>query len=157
MRHGRRREVYVALLTLYPAPSDNVHVAIHGRSGKRIDSCKQLFGSLPSSSSSSSTALVLSGPETRLADAEMEETFGFELLDLYSNSSASSPLFPPPVFDSYSLKARFEAAYVLLSHPFQQCVVLTMFLLAEGSSRPCRSRIRCVFPPFSPYPFPPPY
>jgi hypothetical protein len=92
------------------ATTDAPLAATTGRTGKRIETAKQLFGTLPSSSS---TALVPSGPETRLANNEMSETFGLELLNLYSNSSSSDPLFPPPVFDSYSLKARFEAVCVL--------------------------------------------
>jgi hypothetical protein len=97
-----------------PEGTDPPSTAATGRTGARIETAKQLFGSL---SSSTSTALVPSGTETRLANDEMSETLGLELLSLYSDSSASDPLFPPPVFDSVSLRGRFEAVCVHF-HPF---------------------------------------
>jgi hypothetical protein len=121
--------------------------ATTGRTGKRIETAKQLFGTLPSSSS---TALIPSGPETRLANNEMSETFGLELLNLYSNASSSDPLFPPPVFDSYSLKARFEA--VCVYHPPSVLIVtiLTLIPAAGGSFRRFRRRTRFAFSSSSP-------
>jgi hypothetical protein len=81
-------------------------LASTGRSGARIETAKELFGAL---SPSTSTALVPSGLEVRLANDETSGSLGFELLSLYSDSATSDPLFPPPVFDWYSLKSRFQA------------------------------------------------
>ncbi|GAA5837647.1 hypothetical protein JCM11251_002033 [Rhodosporidiobolus azoricus] len=84
------------------------------RSGKRIETAKQLYGSLPHSSSSSTTindlSLVPSGLSARLADMEMSETLGLELLTLYGDAGRSccQPLFPPPVLDYIALRDRYR-------------------------------------------------
>ncbi|GAA5895202.1 hypothetical protein JCM6882_006614 [Rhodosporidiobolus microsporus] len=83
------------------------------RTGKRIESAKQLYGTLNSSSSAATVgALVPSGLSTRLADGEMSESLGLELLTLYGDagSSCCQPLFPPPVLDYIALRNRFRDA-----------------------------------------------
>jgi hypothetical protein len=95
--------------TIQVGGTDTLSAATTGRTGARIETAKQLFGSL---SPSTSTALVPSGLEARLANDETSGTLGLELLSLYSDSTTSDPLFPPPVFDWYSLKGRFQAVYV---------------------------------------------
>ncbi|GAA5861578.1 hypothetical protein JCM8547_008080 [Rhodosporidiobolus lusitaniae] len=80
---------------------------------KRNETAKATYGSLPSSSStSSSLALVPSGLETRMADNEMSETLGLELLQIYGDagSTCSDPLYPPPVLDYLALQGRYETA-----------------------------------------------
>ncbi|GAA6039679.1 hypothetical protein JCM8097_001344 [Rhodosporidiobolus ruineniae] len=59
-----------------------------------------------------SSSLALSSLETRLADNDMSETFGLELLTLYgdASSSCSDPIYPPPVLDYIGLRGRYEAA-----------------------------------------------
>ncbi|GAA5861599.1 hypothetical protein JCM8547_008087 [Rhodosporidiobolus lusitaniae] len=78
---------------------------------KRNDTAKTSYSSLPSSTSSS-LALVPSGLETRLADNEMSETLGLELLQIYGDAgnTCSDPLYPPPVLDYLALQGRYEAA-----------------------------------------------
>ncbi|GAA6039681.1 hypothetical protein JCM8097_001345 [Rhodosporidiobolus ruineniae] len=59
-----------------------------------------------------SSSIALSSIETRLADNDMSETFGLELLTLYgdASSSCSDPIYPPPVLDYSALRSRYEAA-----------------------------------------------
>ncbi|GAA6039686.1 hypothetical protein JCM8097_001349 [Rhodosporidiobolus ruineniae] len=58
-----------------------------------------------------SFSLALSSLDTRLADNDMSETFGLELLTLYgdASSSCSDPIYPPPVLDYLGLRSRYEA------------------------------------------------
>ncbi|GAA5861581.1 hypothetical protein JCM8547_008081 [Rhodosporidiobolus lusitaniae] len=96
--------------------------AIDARPPRRSNTAKTSYGSLPSSSTSSQApagqlALVPSGLETRLADNEMSETLGFELLSVYADAASSlrDPLYPPPILDYFGLQKQFEASGKRLS------------------------------------------
>ncbi|GAA5861526.1 hypothetical protein JCM8547_008060 [Rhodosporidiobolus lusitaniae] len=79
---------------------------------KRNETAKTVYGSLSPSSWTSFLALVPSGLDTRLADNEMSETLGLELLQIYGDAgnTCSDPLYPPPVPDDLALQERYEAA-----------------------------------------------
>ncbi|GAA6039689.1 hypothetical protein JCM8097_001352 [Rhodosporidiobolus ruineniae] len=103
--------------------------------------CSLLTVSTPSAvARTPKDTLGLSSLETRLADNDMSETLGLELLSLYgdASSSCSDPIYPPPVLDYIGLRGRYEAVGRRLSDlsPADQLTCRIVFASASRLRRP---------------------